>query len=146
MLNPSRSTSLTPETVFTTALTLPSLMTSTTLGWPSPSFFVVMVTGTPMAAIIAAVPSVAYSRQPALLNPRIMETASALCWSAILNKTPLSLRRLRLAARSALLRALEKLRSMPITSPVDFISGPRCQSTPTNLAMENTGAFTPTKF
>ena len=35
---------------------------------------------------------------------------------------------------------------MPITSPVDFISGPMYQSTPTSLDMENTGALMPTSF
>ena len=33
---------------------------------------------------------------------------------------------------------------MPITSPVDFISGPRYVSTPISFDIENTGAFTAT--
>ena len=38
--------------------------------------------------------------------------------------------------------ALRKSRSMPITSPVDFISGPRTASTPGNLAKGKTDSFT----
>ena len=33
---------------------------------------------------------------------------------------------------------------MPITSPVDFISGPRLTSTPRSFAIEKTGALTAT--
>ena len=138
-------TSGAPEMVFTTALTLPSSITSTTLGWPSLSFFVVMLTGSPMADIIAAVPSVAYRRHPARSKSRTRDTASDLCWSAMLSSIPVPGLKLRLAAKRAFVRAFWKSRSTPITSPVDFISGPRCQSTPTSLAIENTGAFTPTK-
>ena len=54
--------------------------------------------------------------------------------------------RLMLAACKALVRAPVKSRSMPITSPVDFISGPIYQSTPTSFDMENTGALMPTSF
>src|SRR5690606_5415176 len=38
--------------------------------------------------------------------------------------------------------ASPKLRPMPITSPVDFISGPRIGSTPGNLLKGNTASFT----
>jgi hypothetical protein len=38
------------------------------------------------------------------------------------------------------------VRSIPMTSPVDFISGPRYESTPTNLLIEKTGALTATSF
>ena len=41
-------------------------------------------------------------------------------------------------------RAAGSVRSMPIASPVDFISGPRYESTAGSLLMENTGAFTAT--
>ena len=131
--------------VLTTALTLPSSITSVTLGWPSLSRLVVMLTDNPIADIMAAVPSVAYKRHPAAMRSRIRDTASALCWSAILSKTPVPGLISKLAAIRALVRAIWKLRSTPITSPVDFISGPKCQSTPTSLAMENTGALMPTK-
>ena len=36
--------------------------------------------------------------------------------------------------------------SMPIASPVDFISGPRYVSTPISFDIENTGALTATRF
>ena len=67
-------------------------------------------------------------------------------WSEMLNSTPIPGDRLMLAACSALVNAPVKSRSMPITSPVDFISGPMYQSTPTSLDMENTGALMPTSF
>ncbi len=35
---------------------------------------------------------------------------------------------------------------MPMTSPVLFISGPRCVSTPVSLDIENTGALMATSF
>ena len=50
------------------------------------------------------------------------------------------------AASSALATAPRKSISMPMTSPVDFISGPRYVSTPASLDIENTGAFTATSF
>ena len=42
----------------------------------------------------------------------------------------------------ALTYALPKSHPTPMTSPVDFISGPRIVSTPGNLANGNTGDFT----
>jgi hypothetical protein len=41
-----------------------------------------------------------------------------------------------------LAKASAKLTPMPITSPVDFISGPRMVSTPGNLMKGNTASFT----
>ena len=49
-------------------------------------------------------------------------------------------------ASRALATAPRKSKSIPMTSPVDFISGPRYVSTPASLDIENTGAFTATKF
>ena len=46
------------------------------------------------------------------------------------------------AAICALRYALRKSRSMPMTSPVDFISGPRTTSTPGNLTNGKTDSFT----
>jgi len=37
---------------------------------------------------------------------------------------------------------MRKSRSIPITSPVDFISGPSTTSTPGNLTNGNTASFT----
>jgi hypothetical protein len=44
----------------------------------------------------------------------------------------------------ALAKAAPKLSAPPITSPVDFISGPRMVSTPGNRTKGNTGLFTNT--
>ena len=49
------------------------------------------------------------------------------------------------AAWSALASAASNVLSTPMTSPVDFISGPRWVSTPMSFDMENTGAFTATR-
>ena len=49
-----------------------------------------------------------------------------------------------LAPLIALNKASEYVRPIPITSPVDFISGPRAISTRPILEKENTGAFTAT--
>src|SRR5690606_40752623 len=48
------------------------------------------------------------------------------------------------AARSPLYKARAASLSRPITSPVDFISGPRVTSTLRSLAKEKTGTFTAT--
>ena len=44
----------------------------------------------------------------------------------------------------ALMNAMPKLPAPPITSPVDFISGPRIVSTPGKRTNGNTGLFTNT--
>jgi len=48
------------------------------------------------------------------------------------------------AATNAFSRAAPRLMSIPITSPVDFISGPSAESTSASLTVENTGALTAT--
>src|ERR1700704_4309503 len=48
------------------------------------------------------------------------------------------------AERNAFSSAAPRSTSMPITSPVDFISGPSTVSTSVSLTVENTGAFTAT--
>ena len=53
---------------------------------------------------------------------------------------------IKLAAINAFAAADSKSLSIPITSPVDFISGPKKVSTPDNFDIENTGALTPIKF
>ena len=64
----------------------------------------------------------------------------------MLSSTPMPGERLMLAACNALVSAPVKSRSIPMTSPVDFISGPMYQSTPTSLDIEKTGALMPTSF
>src|SRR5690554_6231012 len=58
-----------------------------------------------------------------------------------INATPFAGRRSP-AARDALAKASSKLSPRPITSPVDFISGPRIGSTDGNLLNGNTDSFT----
>ena len=48
-------------------------------------------------------------------------------------------------AANALRSASFSVRAMPIASPVDFISGPRYESTAGSLFIEKTGAFTATR-
>ena len=50
------------------------------------------------------------------------------------------------AAMSAFASAASNVWSTPITSPVDFISGPRWVSTPMSFDIEKTGALTATSF
>ncbi|CJC08801.1 Uncharacterised protein [Streptococcus pneumoniae] len=49
-------------------------------------------------------------------------------------------------ATNPLYNAFSSVKSLPITSPVDFISGPNVVSTERSFANENTGAFTYTSF
>ena len=46
------------------------------------------------------------------------------------------------AAKTAFAKALPKVSPVPITSPVDFISGPKIGSTPGNLLKGKTASFT----
>ena len=104
-----------------------------------------MVTLPPTASNIAAVPSVAYSLQLAFTRSRIK-----------LRDSP-CLYRIYSAVWIADGRGLDWRRPGPGQSgaepivdphhfPRRFISGPKYQSTPVSLDMENTGAFTATIF
>src|SRR5215470_10728279 len=62
-----------------------------------------------------------------------------------MNATP-DLGRTEPALICALTYALPNVSSTPMTSPVDFISGPRIVSTPWNLANGKTGDFTKKSF
>ncbi len=75
-----------------------------------------------------------------------MDTTLGLSGSFVLTSTvPLVGSRMP-AASMALAKAMGYERSMPITSPVLFISGPSTASTPRNLLNGNTGTFTETWF
>ena len=126
--------------------TEPSLITSVTFGWPSFRRFVTCSTGRPSAAIIVAVPSVANSRKPASCSWWITGSISVLCRSAMLMSTPPPGGSAMSADISAFASAAGNVWSIPITSPVDFISGPRYVSTPISFDIENTGALTATRF
>jgi len=75
-------------------------------------------------------------------NARTIGTAASLSRVATDTNTSPSDGRNALAAICALANAIGRLSSMPITSPVDFISGPRMMSTPANLLNGNTLSFT----
>ena len=114
---------------------------STTCGRPSATLFT-KVTGMPSALSAAAVPRVATTPKPRPTRSRATDTARAL--SGFLtdrNTVPFSGRRM-LAPICDLTKASPKLKPTPITSPVDFISGPRIGSTPANLAKGNTASLT----
>ena len=71
-------------------------------------------------------------------------SASALSTSATLHSAPPVVGTSPSAATNAFSSAAPRSVSMPITSPVDFISGPSAVSTSISLTVENTGALTAT--
>ena len=99
------------------------------------------VTSTPSDRMRAAVPDVATRSYPSQWKPSMIGTTSGLSLSA----TVTSIFPLRAgaspAATSDFQSAGAKERSIPMTSPVLFISGPRYVSTSSSLAIENTGAL-----
>ena len=68
--------------------------------------------------------------------------AAGLSWSLTLKKTVPLVGSTWPAESCALAKASPKVAATPITSPVDFISGPRTVSTPANLFQGKTGDFT----
>src|SRR5688500_17713819 len=101
-------------------------------------------TSSPCALRNAAVPRVAASVNPSCA--RSLAIGRTVCLSLLLTlmKTqPCSGSRWP-ALIIALAKAAPKLSAPPITSPVDFISGPRMVSTPGNRTKGNTGLFTNT--
>ena len=133
-------------TVLITARTTPSSITSTTFGCPADRRLGIAIAGRPRPLIIAAVPSVAYIVHPAEYSSRIICNESDLSRSAMLSSTGSPGLIERPAAISAFATAGVNSVSIPITSPVDFISGPKYVSTPVSLDIEKTGALTPTSF
>ena len=91
-------------------------------------------------------PCVATSLKPSVTSPRATSTAPGLSTSRTDKKAvPLVGRRVP-EARELFMNARAKSRSMPITSPVERISGPRIVSTPSNFTNGNTTSFTDTCF
>mmetsp|Transcript_834 Transcript_834/g.3462 ORF Transcript_834/g.3462 Transcript_834/m.3462 type:complete len:311 (-) Transcript_834:2583-3515(-) len=102
------------------------------------------VTGTPASSITFAVPPVATTVMPISANCLATSVATALSLSRTEMKTlPLVGNRCP-AASCALAYALVKSLSMPMTSPVERISGPRSVSAPGNLSKGRTASFTAT--
>ena len=90
----------------------------------------------------AAVPRVASSVNPKSSRSRAISTAASLSRSrTLINALPPVGKRVP-AANCDLTKASPKLRPTPITSPVDFISGPRMVSTPGNFANGKTASLT----
>mmetsp|Transcript_10712 Transcript_10712/g.39664 ORF Transcript_10712/g.39664 Transcript_10712/m.39664 type:complete len:259 (-) Transcript_10712:2759-3535(-) len=103
-----------------------------------------IVTGTPAASIFFAVPPVATTVMPISTNCFASPTASSLSPSRTEMKTFPSVGNRCPAASCALAYALVKSLSIPMTSPVERISGPRRVSAPANLSKGRTASFTAT--
>ena len=118
-------------------------MASTACGRPSITLFI-RVAGTPAVCNAAVVPPVARMEKPSSTRLRQISIKAGLSSSLIeINTVPD--RGKSVPAPSWLFaNARPKSVSMPITSPVDFISGPKNTSTPGKRAKGNTASFTAT--
>ena len=114
---------------------------STMCGRPSATLFT-CVTAMPCDFRIAAVPRVASSEKPSSTRSSATCTAACLSASRTLMKALPPCGSRTPAASCDFTNASPKVSPTPITSPVDFISGPRMVSTPGNLANGNTASFT----
>src|SRR5271165_6457580 len=133
----------TPVGVLTTRSTSPRSIQSSTCGEPSP-ILLRRCTGTPMRAIVSAVPRVATMRKP--LSWRICATPEAPTLSesvTVMNAVPCSGSGTP-AAAWALAKAVGKSRAMPMTSPVERISGPSTASEPSKRSKGSTASLTET--
>ena len=91
-----------------------------------------------------AVPAVAVMPKPISVSRRAMATRLGLSPSRTDRNTVPPCGRFTPAPNWALAKARSNEASSPITSPVDFISGPRTVSTLGNRAKGNTASFTAT--
>src|SRR5580658_357064 len=82
--------------------------------------------------------------KPSELSWAMIGSASALSTSATLHRAPPVVGISPRAATKAFSSAAPRSVSIPMTSPVDFISGPSAVSTSISLTVENTGALTAT--
>ena len=111
--------------------------------WGLPSCTLLIVSaGSPAARRWAAVPRVATSVKPQAASRRATATTASFATSGTERKALPAVGRSVPAPTCALAKAAPKLPSMPITSPVDFISGPSTVSTPGNLMNGNTASLT----
>ncbi|MCY1551279.1 hypothetical protein D9M68_875960 [compost metagenome] len=109
-----------------------------------------VTTGTPAAAMAAAVPRVATSSKPMATSARAISTARGLSpFFTVRNTLPDGLPSAFLGRGSLVpapswlfTKASPKVLPTPMTSPVDFISGPRIVSTPGNLTNGKTASLT----
>ena len=115
---------------------------STILGPPSATLFT-RATERPASSSSVAVPAVATSEKPSAARSFATGTTAALSTSRTEMKAlPLAAGIFSPAPICAFMNASPKVAPVPITSPVDFISGPRIGSTPGNLLNGNTASFT----
>src|ERR1700682_3727849 len=114
---------------------------STMCGRPSATLFTA-VTGSPAAASAAAVPLVATSVNPKPTSVRATSSTRGLSGFLTLTNTLPALGSRTPAPSCDLRNASAKVSPTPMTSPVDFISGPRMVSTPGNLMNGNTASLT----
>ena len=89
------------------------------------------------------VPEVAITLKPSLASSRIVSRMRGLSVSRTETKTVPERGSREPPPIWLLAKAISKELSSPITSPVDFISGPSTVSTPGKRAKGNTASFTP---
>jgi hypothetical protein len=124
-----------------TRSTSPRAIRSTTVSPPSETF-ATRATGTPARSRTPAVPLVARRRKPRSASRFAGKTIARLSRLATDTKTVPSVGSDVPVATNALARAVPASASMPITSPVERISGPSTVSTPGNRPKGSTAAFT----
>ena len=133
-----------PEAVLITSWTSPERIASTQCGRPSSTLFTT-VTASPASRMRAAVPRVARMAKPMSVSRRASGDAGRSCRHRCTERNTVPLCGSFTPAPSCdLAKARSKLASSPITSPVDFISGPRMVSTFGKRANGNTASFTAT--
>ena len=130
-----------PNGVLMTRSTRPASISSTALGLPSDRLRTV-VTGTPALDRSPAVPSVARRVNPRSARRRAGRTTERLSRLATEMNTVPPAGRTAPVASWAFARASPRSAAMPMTSPVERISGPRMMSTPGNLLKGNTLSLT----
>ena len=131
-----------PNGVLITRSTFPPRISSATLSGPSVTF-ATRSTGMPARSSTPAVPLVASSRNPRSASRFAGNTIARLSRFATRDEHRAAGRQTACpAATIAFASAMPGSPSIPITSPVDFISGPSTVSTPGNRPNGRTAAFT----
>ena len=117
------------------------LIMSTMWGRPSVTLLTVL-TLIPAASMAAAVPRVATSSKPMTTSSRATSTARGLSpFLTVMNTRPSVGKRVP-APIWLFTKASPKVLPTPMTSPVDFISGPKMVSTPGNFTNGKTASLT----
>ena len=132
-----------PTGVLITMSTSPRSIQSTTCGEPSPILLIASA-GMPILRIAWAVPRVAMISKPRSCSSVATPLAAGLSPSAtVMNAVP-AFGSVAPAAAWALANAVGKSRAIPITSPVERISGPSSESAPANRSNGSTTSLTHT--